>query len=95
MGSLLALPLLRSEEPEIIPYNGKIWTADEAQPRAQAVAISGARFLAVGSNDDVLRLATGRTRKIDLGLKAVLHGASRRWRTRIERVCKCPSLRRS
>src|SRR2546429_818861 len=39
MGSLLVLPLLRREEPETILYNGNIWTTDEAQPRAQAVAI--------------------------------------------------------
>jgi predicted amidohydrolase YtcJ len=54
MSCLLVLPLLRSEEPKIILYNGKIWTADESQPLAQAIAISGGRFLAVGSNDDVV-----------------------------------------
>src|SRR5437879_1407614 len=58
MGSLLVLPLLRREEPETILYNGNIWTTDEAQPRAQAVAIRGGRLLAVGSNADVLPLAT-------------------------------------
>jgi hypothetical protein len=43
-------------------------------PRAQAVAISGGRFAAVGSNDEVLNLATGRTRKVDLSSKTVLPG---------------------
>src|SRR5262245_52171331 len=74
MSSLLALPLWRTEEPEIVLYNGNIWTVDEAQPRAQAVAIRGARFLAVGSNADVLPLATARTRKVDLAFKTVLPG---------------------
>ena len=74
MGSLLALPLLRTEEPEIIVFNGNIWTVDEIQPRAQAVAISRGRFVAVGSNEEVLRLATARTRKVDLGFKTVLPG---------------------
>jgi len=74
MGSLLVLPLLRREEPETILYNGNIWTTDEAQPRAQAVAIRGGRLLAVGSNADVLPLATARTRKIDLASKSVLPG---------------------
>jgi predicted amidohydrolase YtcJ len=74
MGGLFVLPLLSREEPEIILYNGNIWTVDDSQPRAQAVAISGGRFLAVGSNDDVLPLATGRTRKIDLAFKSVLPG---------------------
>ena len=74
MSCLLVLPLLRSEEPQIILYNGNIWTVDESQPRAQAVAICGGRFLAVGSNDDVLPLATARTHKMDLASKTVLPG---------------------
>jgi predicted amidohydrolase YtcJ len=74
MSSLLALPLLRTEEPEIVLYNGNIWTVDESQPRAQAVAIIGGRFAAVGSNEEVLPLATARTRKIDLAFKSVLPG---------------------
>jgi predicted amidohydrolase YtcJ len=74
VSSLLVLPLLRSEEPELVLYNGNIWTVDELQPRAQAVAISGGRFAAVGANEDVLRLATARTRKIDLASKSVLPG---------------------
>ena len=74
MSSMLVLPLLRTEEPEIVLYNGNIWTVDEAQPRAEAVAISGGRFVAVGSNEEVLRLATARTRRIDLAFKSVLPG---------------------
>jgi predicted amidohydrolase YtcJ len=61
-------------EPDLILYNGQFWTVDPRLPRAQAVAISGGRFTAVGSNDDVLHLASGRTGKIDLGQKTVLPG---------------------
>ena len=78
MSSLLVLPFLRIKEPETILYNGNIWTLDEAQPRAQAVAISGARFVAVGSNAEVLRLASARTRKIDLASNTVLPGFNAR-----------------
>ena len=74
ISSLLALPLLRIGEPETILYNGNIWTLDEGQPWAQAVAISGARFVAVGSNAEVLRLGSARTRKIDLANNTVLPG---------------------
>ncbi len=74
MGSLLAVPLLRAEEPQVILYNGNIWTVDELQPQAQAVAISNGRFTAVGSNEEVLRLDTVRTLKLDLGFKTVLPG---------------------
>jgi predicted amidohydrolase YtcJ len=61
-------------EPDLILYNGNFWTVDPRMPHAQAVAISGGRFLAVGSNDDVLHLASVRTRKIDVGQKTVLPG---------------------
>jgi len=44
------------------------------QPRAQAVAISNSRFLAIGSNDEILPLAAGNAKKIDLGGKTVLPG---------------------
>jgi len=74
LGAFAVLPLFRAEEPELILYNGNIWTVDESQPEAQAAAIIGGKFAAVGSNDEVLHLASPRTRKIDLGLKSVLPG---------------------
>jgi predicted amidohydrolase YtcJ len=70
--SLLAF--LRVQESELILHNGNIWTVDVKQPRAQAVAISGGRFTAVGSDREILALAAGRTRKIDLGGRTVLPG---------------------
>ena len=71
-----AIPLLSfgRTEPEIILYNGNIFTVDPKAPTAQAVAIANGRLMAVGSNSDILRLATGRTKKIDLGYKTVLPG---------------------
>lgn len=62
------------QEPGIILHGATVHTMDPSQPRAQAVAIHGDRILAVGSNEDVLRLATARTRKIDVGGKTVLPG---------------------
>src|SRR4029077_14151504 len=73
MGALALSPLERTE-PDLILYNGNFWTVDPRLPRAEAVAISRGRFLAVGSNEDVLRLAAGNTRKVDLGRKTVLPG---------------------
>ena len=61
-------------EPDLILYNGNFWTVNPRQPRAQAAAVSGGRFFAVGSNDEVLALAAGNARKIDLGGKTVLPG---------------------
>src|SRR2546426_7656202 len=54
-------------EPDLVLYNANILTVDAAQPRAQAVAIAGGRFFAVGSNDDVRRLAKAGTRQVDIG----------------------------
>jgi predicted amidohydrolase YtcJ len=73
LGAFALMPLKRTE-PDLILYNGNIWTVDPSAPRVQAAAISGGRFTAVGSNDEVLNLATGRTRKVDLGSKTVLPG---------------------
>ncbi|MGC1453109.1 MAG: amidohydrolase [Candidatus Sulfotelmatobacter sp.] len=65
---------LQRTEPDLSLYNGNLWTVDPRLPRAQAVAISGGRFVAVGPNDDVLHMASGPTRKVDLGQKTVLPG---------------------
>jgi len=74
LGAFLALPLLQAQEPDLILYNGNFLTVDEKSSRTQAVAISAGRFFAVGTNDEVLHLATGRSRKLDLGGKTVLPG---------------------
>lgn len=73
MSAFALLPLERTE-PELILHNGNFWTVNPRQPKAQAVAISGGRFLALGSNEEVLALAAGRAKKVDLGGKTVLPG---------------------
>jgi predicted amidohydrolase YtcJ len=73
IGALAFFPMERTE-PELILYNGNFWTVNPRQRRAQAVAISGGRFFAIGANEEVLALATGRARKLDLGGKTVLPG---------------------
>jgi predicted amidohydrolase YtcJ len=73
VGAFALLPV-SGIEPELILYNGNIFTVNDKLPRAQAVAISGGRFLAVGSNDEILGLAAGLSKKIDLGGKTVFPG---------------------
>src|SRR6266403_3739132 len=65
---------MERSEPERILYNGNFWTGNSHQPRAQAVAISNSRFLAIGSNEEVRALASGNAKKVDLGGKTVLPG---------------------
>jgi len=57
------------EAADLILTNGRVYTLDEAQPWAEAVAIRGERILAVGSNGDVRRYTGSATETIDL------HGA--------------------
>ena len=76
LGSLAAFSLfpLEQEKPDLILYNGNVWTVNPKEPRAQAVAISRGRFLAVGSDSEVLNLAGPGVRKIDLDGKTVTPG---------------------
>jgi predicted amidohydrolase YtcJ len=76
LGAFALAPSLSLDrtEPELILYNANIITIDNRRPRAQAVAIADARFLAVGDNEQVRGLATGRTKKIDLGGRTVVPG---------------------
>jgi len=67
------LPLDRTE-PELILYHGNFHTSDPRRPRAEALAIADGRFLAVGNNERIRALATARTKKVDLGGKAVVPG---------------------
>ena len=76
LGGMAGFALLprEQERPELILHNANIWTVNAAEPRAQAVATSGGRFLAVGSDKDVLNLAGAGVKKMDLGGKTVLPG---------------------
>lgn len=73
LGAFALLPLARSE-PELILHNGNFWTVNDKLPRAQAIAISNGRILAIGTDSEVLSLAGGLSKKIDLGGKPVLPG---------------------
>lgn len=76
LGALSAYPLLSfgQTEPDLILHNGQFFTVDSANPKAQAVAIADGRFMAVGTDAEILRMASVKTRKIDLGRKTVLPG---------------------
>jgi predicted amidohydrolase YtcJ len=73
LGAFALVPAIR-EEAELVVHGGNIITMDPAQPRAEAVAIARGRFIAVGSDSDVLNLATSRTRRLDLGARTVVPG---------------------
>ena len=62
------------EVADSIYYNGKIVTVDSAFSIFQAVAVKGERFLAVGSNEEIKKLAGPQTRKVDLAGRTVIPG---------------------
>src|SRR6185436_15126075 len=59
---------------DVVLTNGKIITVDGKFTIAQAVAIRGDRFVAVGSNADITRFAGPSTRRIGHGGRAVMPG---------------------
>jgi predicted amidohydrolase YtcJ len=63
-----------AQPPDVIYYNARIITMSPSQPTAQALAIRGDRFTAVGANADVLKTAGPQTRKIDLAGKCIVPG---------------------
>jgi predicted amidohydrolase YtcJ len=62
-----AFPPPAAREPaDLLLLNGNIYTGDPAHPRAEAVAISFGRFLAVGSSKEIRAYRGPKTRVIDL-----------------------------
>ena len=60
-----AAPISSQAAPDYIVINAKVFTIDEDQPEAEAFAVKGDRFTAVGSSSDIRNLATSRTEIID------------------------------
>ena len=63
-----------SDKADMILYGGKVLTVSNDDSIEQAVAIKGEIVQAVGSDQDVLALASPNTRTIDLGGRTVIPG---------------------
>ncbi len=73
--SLLALPsMAQARQAETILINGNIRTLDAVNPRAEALAVSGGKIIAVGTNKEITRFAGEKTRVIDAKGRLVLPG---------------------
>jgi predicted amidohydrolase YtcJ len=64
----------QGQEPDWILHQGKVITVDTNFSVAEAVAIADDRFMAIGTNDAILKLAGKRTRTLDLRGHAVIPG---------------------
>ena len=64
----------RPLRPDIVLLNGKVFIADPGNRHAQAIAIAGDRFSAVGTTDEIEAMAGAETRRIDLGGRVAIPG---------------------
>jgi len=60
--------------PDLILFNGKVFTSNASRPYVEAIAIRGERILAVGSSNEIAALAGKETKRIDLGSRVVISG---------------------
>ncbi len=69
-----AAPISSQVAPDYVVINAKVFTIDEDQPQAEAFAVKGDRFTAVGSSSDIRNLASSRTETIDAEGMTVVPG---------------------
>lgn len=62
------------EQADLLLTGGRVFTGDEARPRAEAIAVRGDRIVAVGSTAELASLAGPATRVIDLAGRVVIPG---------------------
>ena len=66
-----------TEEPvvaDLVMFNGKVFTVEKNMPWAEAVAVRDGKFIAVGADAEIKKLAGRDTEIIDLQGKLVLPG---------------------
>jgi predicted amidohydrolase YtcJ len=59
---------------DLILYRGNITTLDRQRPQADAIAIRGGRFIAVGTEQEVMAFVGAETRRVDLKGRRVIPG---------------------
>src|SRR2546427_13008681 len=59
---------------DIVVLNGKVWTEDPEQPRAEAIAVLGGRIAAVGTTAQIKQWIGPKTRSMDALGKNVVPG---------------------
>jgi predicted amidohydrolase YtcJ len=63
-----------AEDVDLIFVNGNIYTVNERQPHAEAIAVKDQRIVFVGSNEDARKFRGDKTRIVDFGGKTVVPG---------------------
>ena len=76
-GFLLAAPATaagQQEPADLVLRNARVYTANDKQPKAEAVAVKGDKIVFVGGNRDAARLVGPATKVVDLAGAAVFPG---------------------
>ena len=63
-----------ARDADLVVFNGKVYTVDSRQPTAEAFAVKGGRFLAVGSTADIKGLVGKQTQTVDAKGMTVVPG---------------------
>ena len=66
--------MVRAEDVDLIFVNGNVYTVNERQPHAEAIAVKKDRIAFVGSTEDAKKLASDKTRIVDLRGRTVVPG---------------------
>lgn len=59
---------------DIVLTGGKVRTMDAKKPLAEALAITGGKIIAIGSDDEIMKFANNTTRRIEVDGRVVLPG---------------------
>ncbi|MBI4429359.1 MAG: amidohydrolase [Ignavibacteriales bacterium] len=66
--------LLPGQPPDLIIHNAIVWTVDERYPVAEAVAIRSGKIIAVGSDENIIKLSGQGTEILDVKKALVVPG---------------------
>src|SRR3954452_23902111 len=65
---------MNQQPAELIFHNGKIATQDDRRSMVEAAAVRDGKFLAIGSDREIMRFRGDRTKSIDLNKRTVIPG---------------------
>ncbi|MEP7232071.1 MAG: amidohydrolase family protein [Ginsengibacter sp.] len=72
---VIILPsIISAQTADFIFTNGKIFTSDTNKLYVQALAIKGNKIIATGTNEEIIKMADKRTKKIDVNGKTIVPG---------------------
>jgi len=66
--------ILKVQDADLVVFNAKVYTVDSRAPKAEAFAVNGGRFVAVGSTEEIKALIGKGTQTLDARQMTVVPG---------------------